>query len=124
MRSLFRPSALFAALTLLASALVVSMFLSPMDSEAARPGYQVFSETDDIASLVDAAGASFDVDALGARLGDFCLASAGVDVVDLIVSCSVTASDVATVRVQNESASTADLASTTWRVALFKAPAF
>lgn len=86
------------------------------------------STTWDPGSLVDAAGESKDVTVTGAVLGDFAIASLGVDTVDLTLTATVTAADTVTVRLQNESGSTADLASTTVRVvvlpfATFAAPA-
>lgn len=94
--------------------------LSVSVADAAEPRVDVFSATWDAGSLVDAAGESKDVAAATAVVGDGCIASLGVDVVDMVVSCSVTAAKVATVRIQNESGSTADLASTTVRVFIFK----
>lgn len=71
------------------------------------------SATWDAGSLVDGAGESKDVTVTGAALGDFAIASLGVDTVDMVVSASVTAANTVTVRIQNESGSTVDLASTT-----------
>lgn len=69
----------------------------------------------DFASLVDGAGASKDVTVVGAELGDYAVASLGVDTVDFCVSASVKAKDTVTVRVQNETTGTVNLASTTVR---------
>lgn len=71
------------------------------------------SATWNAGSLVDGAGESKDITVTGAALGDFVVASLGVDIVDFVVSASVTATDTVTVRLQNESGSTVDLASTT-----------
>lgn len=70
----------------------------------------------DVGNLVDAAGESKDVAVTGAALGDFALCSIGVDIVDMTISAQVTAADVVTVRIQNESGGAVDLASTTVRV--------
>ena len=70
-------------------------------------------------NLVDAAGESKDVTVTGAALGDFAVASLGVDTVDIVVSASVTAANTVTVRLQNESGSAADLAETTVTVRVF-----
>lgn len=67
----------------------------------------------DVASLVDAAGSTSTIAAPGVRLGDFVLAvSMGVDLVGVTVTAYVSASDVVSVRFQNESGATVDLAST------------
>jgi hypothetical protein len=86
------------------------------------------SATWDLGSLVDGAGESKDITVTGAALGDFVLVSLGVDIQDMTISAQVTAEDTVTVRVQNESGGTLDLASTTVRVrvipqASFAAPA-
>lgn len=73
------------------------------------------SATLDVASLVDGAGATSTVTVTGAALGDFVMVSLGVDVVGLTVSGYVSAANTVSVRVQNESGSTVDLASTTVR---------
>lgn len=80
---------------------------------------QIVSKTHNVGSLTDGSGETITVTVPGAALGDACIASAGVDVVDMLVSCYVQAADAVEIRVQNESGSTADLASTTWRVFLF-----
>lgn len=74
------------------------------------------SATWDAGSLVDGAGESKDITVTGAAIGDFVLCSLGVDIVDITISAQVTATDTVTVRIQNESGSTVDLASTTVRV--------
>lgn len=103
--------------------MVSMVFPPPQNAEAAVP-LQVLqgSETKDFASLADGAGASEDVSVSGAVLGDFCVASLGVDVVDLTTSCDVTATGVATFRVQNETTGAVDLASTTLRVMVIRRP--
>lgn len=74
------------------------------------------SATHNFGNLVDAAGESVDVTVTGAVLGDFAVASLGVDSADLTVTANVTAADTVTVRAQNESGGAVDLASTTVRV--------
>jgi hypothetical protein len=86
------------------------------------------SATYDTASLADGAGATTTVTATGAALGDFVLVSLGVDVAGISVTGYVSAADTVSVRIQNESGGTLDLASTTIRVrvipqASFAAPA-
>lgn len=71
------------------------------------------SATWDVGSLVDAAGESKDVTVTGAALGDFAVASLGVDVQGMTVTASVKAANTVTVRIQNETGGTLDLASTT-----------
>lgn len=114
--------AMCASLALFGIMGVATSLLSPpigvAEAAATRP--LLGSETKDFASIADGAGASEDVSVFGASLGDFCMASLGVDVVDVVVDCAVTATDVATVRLQNESTAAADLASTTLRVQVYK----
>jgi len=76
--------------------------------------------TVDPASLADGAGASTDVTVTGAALGDFVMAAPKVDVVDLIVDARVTAANTVTIRVQNESGSGANLASSTWNILVIR----
>lgn len=78
----------------------------------------------DAASLIDAAGATTTVTVTGAALGDFALASLGVDVAGITVSAWVSAADTVSVRLQNESGGTLDLASTTIRAAVIPFGAF
>lgn len=93
-------------------------FAPDVANAQARPRFQVFSETADQASIADAAVGANDVSAPGAVLGDACIASLGVDVVDLGLGCAITAADVATVTLDNNTGGAVDLASTTFRVFL------
>ena len=70
--------------------------------------------TVDVASLSDAAGASFDITVTGATVGDAALAAPIVDTQELTITAHVRATNTVEVRVQNESGGTVDLASTTW----------
>lgn len=86
------------------------------------------SATYDTAQLIDAAGATTTVTVTGAAIGDFAMASLGVDVAGITVTAYVSAPNTVSVRIQNESGGTLDLASTTLRVAVlpfgsFAAPA-
>ena len=86
------------------------------------------SATYDAASLIDAAGATTTVTVTGAALGDFAMASLGVDVTGISVTAYVSAANTVSVRLQNESGGTLDLASTTLRAVVlpfgsFAAPA-
>lgn len=71
-------------------------------------------------SLIDGAQESKDFTVTGAALGDFVIAGAGVDVVDILVSAVVTATNTVTVTLANETGGTVDLASSTWKVRVFK----
>lgn len=73
------------------------------------------SATYDAASLADGAGTTTTVTVTGALVGDFAIASFGVDVAGITVTAYVSAADTVSVRVQNESGGTLDLASTTLR---------
>jgi hypothetical protein len=76
-------------------------------------------------SYTAASGASHvsvDVTVAGASLGDITNASLAVDVVDLVLSSTVTAEDTVTVVLANPTGAAIDLASTTLRVTVIKAP--
>jgi hypothetical protein len=74
------------------------------------------SVTYDLASLVDGVGATTTVTVTGAALGDFVLVSHGVDLQGILMTAYVSAADTVSVRFQNETAGTLDLASSTIRV--------
>lgn len=83
-------------------------------------GPLVGSKTFDTPSLVDAAGTSTTVTVTGAVLGDFVKGvSLSVDLQGITVTGYVSAADTVTVRFQNESAGTLDLASATLRVVVW-----
>lgn len=72
-------------------------------------------------SLADGAGeTSSGITVTGAALGDFCQVAAPYDLQDITVSCYVQATDTVEIRVQNESGSTIDLASGSWKVRITK----
>ena len=86
------------------------------------------SATYDAGSLVDGVGATTTVTVTGAALGDFAMASLGVDEAGISVTAYVSAANTVSVRLQNESGGTLDLASTTLRAVVlpfgsFAAPA-
>lgn len=93
-------------------------------AQANEPRPLKASATVDVASLIDAAGATNTVTVPGAALGDFCVVSMGVDVAGMTVTCYVSAANTASVRVQNESGGTVDLASTTQRIEVLKSTQF
>jgi len=75
------------------------------------------SATINVGTLADAAGSTHALTVAGAALGDIVLGvSFGVDVVDMSISAYVQAANTVEVRVQNESGSQTNLASTTVRV--------
>jgi parallel beta-helix repeat protein len=79
------------------------------------------SATYDTASLVDGAGATTTVTVTGAALGDFVEGvSASVDLQGITVTAYVSAADTVSVRYQNETTGTIDLASHTLRVRVRK----
>ena len=82
------------------------------------------SATYDAASLIDAAGATTTVTVTGAALGDFAMASLDVDVAGITVTAYVSAADTVSVRFQNESGGTLDLASATLAVRVIPKAAF
>lgn len=76
--------------------------------------------TIDVGSLADGAGSSHDITVTGAAVGDFVLVSADVEFQEMTVTGYVRAANTVEVRVQNESGSTVDLASTTFRALVLK----
>lgn len=78
------------------------------------------SATWDAAAILDGDMEAKDVTVTGAALGDFAVASLGVDNVDLTVSATVTAADTATVVLANNTGASVNLASTTVRVRVIK----
>lgn len=73
----------------------------------------------DAGSLSDGAGETDDVTVPGVALGDMVLAaSLGVDLVGLTVTGYVSAANTVKFRIQNESGSTVDLASSTLRIVI------
>jgi len=70
----------------------------------------------DPASIAASAEESKDFVVLGAELGMVAMAGAGVDVVDMLVSATVTAQNVVTVVIANPTVDAVDLASSTWNV--------
>jgi len=91
------------------------------DSNAAKIGKVLTaSATFNPASLIDAAGETTTVNCAGAALGDFALAAFSVALAGLIVTAWVSAAGVVSVRFQNETAGTVDLASGTLKVLVFQ----
>lgn len=90
------------------------------------PSVVIHRETGvNIASLADAAGASQAITVAGVALGDVVLGVAfGVDLQGITVTAYVSAANTVTVRVQNESGGTLDLASTTVTLVVAKVKQF
>lgn len=78
------------------------------------------SATYNPASLGDGAGATTTVSVIGAALGDFAVASFSLDIQGITVTAWVSASNVVSVRFQNESGGTVDLAEGTLRIRVIK----
>jgi hypothetical protein len=79
----------------------------------------VVKATLDAGSLVDGAGETDDITIPGVALGDMVIgASLGVDLVGITVTGYVSAANTVKFRVQNESGSTVDLASSTLRIVI------
>jgi len=75
----------------------------------------------DAGSLVDGAGETDDVTVPGVALGDMVIgASLGVDLVGITVTGYVSAANTVKFRIQNESGSTVDLASSTMRIVVVR----
>lgn len=92
---------------------------------AMRSSFLFGSATFDPASLVDAAGATTTVTVTGAVLGDYVpFYSFSLDLQGITVTAWVSAANTVSVRFQNESGGTLDLASGTLRVVVAKAVNF
>lgn len=76
--------------------------------------------TFDPGSLIDAAGVTTTVTVTGAALGDFAVPSFGLDLQGITVTAYVSAANTVSVRFQNETGGTIDLASATLRARVFK----
>lgn len=74
----------------------------------------------DPVSIADGAFEAKNITVTGAALGDFVLVGAGIDVVDMLVSATVTAENTVTIVLQNETGGAVDLASSTWNVMVLK----
>ena len=79
------------------------------------------SKTHDFGSIVDGTFEATDVTVTGAALGDFAEASIAVDIVDMHLSAAVTAANVVTCVMHNETSGTLDLASALLAVQVRKA---
>lgn len=66
-----------------------------------------------VPSLVDGGGNTQSVTVVGAKLGDFVRVAFGVDLQGMTATAYVSALNTVTIRVQNESTATVDLAATT-----------
>ena len=77
------------------------------------------SKTWNPGSLADGAGETTNLTVSGAALGDFVLVAPPVSVSSCLVTGYVSATDTVTIRLQNESGATYDMASGTWRVKVF-----
>lgn len=79
----------------------------------------VVTATLDSGNLIDQAGANDNVTVPGVALGDMILGfSFGVDLAGMTVTAYINAADTVTIRVQNESGGTINLASTTIRLVI------
>lgn len=76
--------------------------------------------TVDPSSLIDAAGETKTATVTGAALGDYVLVAAPYDLSGLTVTAYVSATDTVSIRLQNESGATVDLASGTWKIKVLK----
>ena len=83
--------------------------------------YLTASETKDFGSIADGNEEAEEVTVTGAALGDFAVASIGVDATDLVVTAEVTAANTVTVVVLNNTGGAIDLASATLTVRVQKA---
>ncbi len=106
------------SLSLFAVTLVTALCLTSA-SHADPARVLIVAKVIDVASLADAAGSTSTVTVPGAALGDACIASSTVDMAGITMTCYVSAANTASIRFQNESGGTLDLASATYRIYLF-----
>lgn len=109
----------FGVMAAVAALAVVAMVSPPWQASqaAGAPAISIFSAAYTTQfDLSDGAGATLQVAAPGAILGDACIASLPVDAVDMLVTCYIQAAGMAEIRVQNESTASSDLAAGTARV--------
>lgn len=93
-----------------------------LNAGTARPIPTMLSGTAtyDPGSLADGAGATTTVTVTGAALGDIALASFSLDISGISVTAYVSAADTVSVRFQNETTGTLDLAEGTLKAVVFK----
>ena len=84
--------------------------------------YLTGTVTWDPGSLIDAAGETKSLTITGAALGDAVMVGSPYDLTDCVVCGYVQAANTVEIRLQNESGSTHDFASGTWRVFILKQP--
>jgi hypothetical protein len=83
--------------------------------------FLTYKGTYDLASTIDAAGVSATFTVPGAALGDMVVGfSASVSLAGITATAYVSAADTVTIRFQNESAGTVDLASATYLILVGK----
>ena len=79
------------------------------------------TSTWDPGNLIDAAGeTSAGITVAGATVGDIVLVAPPYDMQDMVYSGYVQAADTVEIRIQNEGAATVNLASGSWKVAVFR----
>lgn len=95
---------------------LLTAFLADMTAiRASLAGILTGSATYDLASLIDGAGATTTISVPGAALGDFVMVSHSLDLQGITVTGYVSAADTVSVRFQNETGGTLDIASGTIR---------
>jgi hypothetical protein len=87
-------------------------------------GIKSGSVTYDLASLVDGAGATTTITVTGAALGDYALVSHTLDLQGITFTAWVSAVNTVSVRFQNETTSTLDIASGTIRACVLSSTSF
>lgn len=103
-----------------AASAVSSKSFARRQFQAVFDGVICVKATLDPASLADGVGETDTVAVPGAKLGDFVLASLGVDAAGITVTAYVSATDVVSYRIQNESGGVLDLASNTIKVLVLR----
>jgi hypothetical protein len=83
-------------------------------------GFLVGSATLDPTSLTDGAGVTLTISVPGALAGDCAMVAAPYDLQSITVTSYVSATNIVSIRIQNESGATVDLSAGTWKVKVIK----
>lgn len=106
------------------SSILASILVDLTELRTVLGGILTGSAVYDAASLVDGAGATTTITVTGAGQGDFVVVSHSLDLQGITVTGYVSATNTVSVRFQNESGGTIDLASGTIRALVFNRQTF
>jgi|GEM_PF-1290538 len=115
---MFRKLAYGLSATFAATLLVITAVCLVPASHANDARQDIYSKVIDVASLATGSGETDTVTVPSAVLGDACDVSSSVDLQGIVATCYVSAAKTVSVRFQNQTGGTLDLASATVRVFL------